>query len=114
MASLPSFVQLMASLGLSDRQPGPSTDVQRTDSIMKSAPSRSVSSPALREAAARQYTSRYSPYSPSVVCIALDSLWLVGIDFPFSHVTRGKAVFLPILPYPMLKPRLKTQCVIPQ
>lgn len=49
MASLPSFVQLMAALGLSD--PHPSSP----DPLPKSPRSRS----------------RYAPYSPSVVCAAL-------------------------------------------
>ncbi|KAF9535094.1 hypothetical protein CPB83DRAFT_228703 [Crepidotus variabilis] len=74
MAALPSFVELMATLGLSDRPSMPASHLDnsfaqhtqimpespRNDSLKS--PARSSSSPALRDAAARHH-SRFSPYS---------------------------------------------------
>ncbi|TFK29302.1 hypothetical protein FA15DRAFT_610416 [Coprinopsis marcescibilis] len=70
--SLPSFVELMASLGLEqkptvddkpqspDPQSSPKLDADRT----APSPVKAKSSPSLRDIATRQKTSRYSPYSP--------------------------------------------------
>ncbi|KAF8974398.1 hypothetical protein BDZ97DRAFT_19252 [Flammula alnicola] len=77
MASLPSFVELMASLGLEqttadpvvERSPSPvppsSPGSPRSVGSMNG-PTRSSSSPSLREVASRHRVSRYSPYSPAV------------------------------------------------
>ena len=66
MDSLPSFVDLMASLGLEQAKQAPTEDnfslpqpsSPRSSVESKNAPTRSSSSPSLREAA----TFRYSPY----------------------------------------------------
>ncbi|KAF8914102.1 hypothetical protein CPB84DRAFT_1758410 [Gymnopilus junonius] len=76
MASLPSFVELMASLGLeqsttapareepSSPKPPSSPSSPRLGSSLAS--SRSSSSPSIREIASRHRVSRFSPYSPAV------------------------------------------------
>ncbi|KAF8165153.1 hypothetical protein B0H34DRAFT_793578 [Crassisporium funariophilum] len=74
MAALPSFVELMASLGLEQATPAPvpeqspsppsSPGSPRAGCI--TAPARASSSPSLREVATRHHVSRYSPYSPAV------------------------------------------------
>jgi len=74
MASLPSFVELMASLGLDSKATSTPQSEQLPSSpalpdsprmrLVKS-PARASSNPSLRETATRQYASRYSPYSPA-------------------------------------------------
>lgn len=73
MGSLPSFIDLMASLGLeqakqADRSPSSQPSSPRSPAVgCKNAPTRAISSPSLREVATRHYISRYSPYSSAVV-----------------------------------------------
>ncbi|KAF8803702.1 hypothetical protein BYT27DRAFT_7195033 [Phlegmacium glaucopus] len=77
MDSLPSFIELMASLGLeqvkqiptADKSPSPQPSSPRSPVIgCKNAPmrTRSSSSPSLREVGTRHHTSRYLPYSPAL------------------------------------------------
>ncbi|KAF9569487.1 hypothetical protein CPC08DRAFT_718304 [Agrocybe pediades] len=82
MASLPSFIELMASLGLEQGTPSSTVVKQSSSSSTASpqppslpgspragsinAPSRSSSSPSIRETTARHHASRFSPYSPAV------------------------------------------------
>ena len=78
MASLPSFVQLMASLGLEQRTtqaPGseqsssPPSSPCSIGSSAPSGPSKSSSNSSLRDAAAtRHRLPRFSPYQASMVC----------------------------------------------
>ncbi|KAL0070915.1 hypothetical protein AAF712_002136 [Marasmius tenuissimus] len=80
MTTLPSFVELVATLGL-DSAKGSSQDASSCSSASQSSPSspradklgipatsptRSRSSPSLRDCAARSRTARYSPYSPTL------------------------------------------------
>ncbi|KAF5322179.1 hypothetical protein D9619_000849 [Psilocybe cf. subviscida] len=77
--ALPSFIELMASLGLEQRSSGspsiersPSPQPRSTPSSSPrsvgslSLPTRSSSSPALKELIGRHRTSRYSPYYPGM------------------------------------------------
>ncbi|PPQ74909.1 hypothetical protein CVT26_011404 [Gymnopilus dilepis] len=75
MASLPSFVELMASLGLEQSTTAPARENSSSPQPPSSpgsphlgstslASSRSNSSPSLRDMAARHRVSRFSPYSP--------------------------------------------------
>nr|GAT53982.1 predicted protein [Mycena chlorophos] len=69
--TLPSFVELMATLGLDqtqDRSPASSpSSSPRVLSVAPPSPSKSRSSPSLRDAAAgRNRLARYSPYSPQL------------------------------------------------
>ncbi|KIK08404.1 hypothetical protein K443DRAFT_672427 [Laccaria amethystina LaAM-08-1] len=71
MSSLPSFVELMASLGLGQstsalQVPRSTTASPRLESVHPSSPTRSKSSPSLRESPSRHRVARYSPYSPSI------------------------------------------------
>lgn len=71
MNSLPSFVELMASLGLERsasalQAPRSTTPSPRLENVHPSSPTRSRSSPSLRESASRHRVTRYSPYSPSI------------------------------------------------
>lgn len=80
--ALPSFIELMASLGLEQRSSGspsiersPSPQPRSTPSSSPRSvgslnlPARSSSSPALKELTARHRPSRYSPYYPGMVCV---------------------------------------------
>ena len=74
MNSLPSFVELMAALGLersasASQSPRSTTTSPRPESVHPSSPTRSKSSPSLRESASRHRVTRYSPYSPSIVSL---------------------------------------------
>ncbi|KAJ7638657.1 hypothetical protein FB45DRAFT_407915 [Roridomyces roridus] len=74
MTTLPSFVELMASLGLNQTVPEQSTlssprsspsSSPRMPSVTPPSPTKSRSTPSLRDAAAtRNRLARYSPYSP--------------------------------------------------
>ncbi|KAJ7095214.1 hypothetical protein B0H15DRAFT_97675 [Mycena belliarum] len=70
MTTLPSFVELMASLGLDtvDRSPSPRSSPAsspRVPSVTPPSPTKSRSSPSLRDTpASRNRLARYSPYSP--------------------------------------------------
>ncbi|KAF5370120.1 hypothetical protein D9758_001223 [Tetrapyrgos nigripes] len=75
MATLPSFVELMASLGIDPSkripdQPAPSSSLSSPSSSPKllsvpcPRPAKSRSSPSLRDQASRRGTTRYSPYAP--------------------------------------------------
>ncbi|KAJ7068109.1 hypothetical protein C8F01DRAFT_591093 [Mycena amicta] len=69
--TLPSFVELMASLGLDpaqERSPSSSpSSSPRVPSVTPPSPSKSRSNPSLRDAAAsRNRLARYSPYSPQL------------------------------------------------
>ncbi|KAF9057749.1 hypothetical protein BJ165DRAFT_1521100 [Panaeolus papilionaceus] len=77
MSALPSFVELMASLGLEQTNPEPAPEQSPSPppppaspgspcSLSKNSPARSCSSPALRDVATRHRLSRFSPYSPAV------------------------------------------------
>ncbi|TFK43349.1 hypothetical protein BDQ12DRAFT_674822 [Crucibulum laeve] len=77
MTTLPSFVELMASLGLEqkpqvDKQspspsPSPSVSPRLVNGGAPSSPTRSKSSPSLRDlSVSRNRVARYSPYSPAV------------------------------------------------
>jgi hypothetical protein len=74
MASLPSFVELMASLGLEqtkatplvEQSPSPQPPSPRPCKGSISGPVRSSSSPSLREMASRHRVSRFSPYTPAL------------------------------------------------
>ncbi|EAU84260.2 hypothetical protein CC1G_01256 [Coprinopsis cinerea okayama7 len=70
--SLPSFVELMASLGLEQKQsvdndstPSPPLSPKLDSDRTPSSPVKAKSSPSLRDMASRQKTTRYSPYSPT-------------------------------------------------
>ncbi|EKM80215.1 hypothetical protein AGABI1DRAFT_127895 [Agaricus bisporus var. burnettii JB137-S8] len=72
MTSLPSFIELMESLGLEHRHspspelsPSPSPEYSPSSSPHIMAPSRARSSPSLKDLSPRRQTSRYSPYSSS-------------------------------------------------
>ncbi|THV03275.1 hypothetical protein K435DRAFT_291875 [Dendrothele bispora CBS 962.96] len=78
MATLPSFVELMASLGIDpvksvpdQSPPPPSSSLSSPSSSPKllsvpgSGPTRSKSSPSLRDQASRRSSARYSPYASS-------------------------------------------------
>jgi len=75
MASLPSFVELMASLGLDSKAtppqreqlPASPTAPESPRMELKKNPLRSSSNPSLRDTGARFFNSRYSPYSPAFV-----------------------------------------------
>jgi len=84
MAALPSFVQLMASLGLSDRPTLPPTTQAPPPQSTRSECIRSHSTPSLRELAGKQYPSRYSPYSPTMVSFS---------HRPFTSLTTIKQSF---------------------
>ncbi|KAJ3504988.1 hypothetical protein NLJ89_g7653 [Agrocybe chaxingu] len=76
MAALPSFVELMASLGLEQRaapsrpeqspSPPPPSSPDSPRIASRGAPTKSSSNPSLRETATRHRVSRFSPYSPVV------------------------------------------------
>lgn len=68
--ALPSFVELMASLGLEQKtttpdstEPAPSSPPQEPKERSLPSPVKAKSSPSLREAASRQRGARFSPYS---------------------------------------------------
>ncbi|KAF7776084.1 hypothetical protein Agabi119p4_4477 [Agaricus bisporus var. burnettii] len=72
MTSLPSFIELMESLGLEHRHspspefsPSPSPEHSPSSSLHIMAPSRARSSPSLKDLSPRRQTSRFSPYSSS-------------------------------------------------
>jgi hypothetical protein len=103
MASLPSFVELMASLGLEQAAPAPlverspspappsSPGSPRTGS--PTLPARSSSSPSLRDMATRSRIPRFSPYSHPVVCL---HIFFLGVDIHLLsvfHQEKGKFVF---------------------
>ena len=76
MGSLPSFIDLMGSLGLeqakqtpsADQSPSPQPSSPQTSTVgWKNAPTRSSSSPSLREVATLHRISRYSPYPSALV-----------------------------------------------
>lgn len=76
MGSLPSFIDLMDSLGLeqakqtptTDQSPSPQSLSPRSSTVgWKNAPMRSSSSPSLREVATLHHISRYSPYPSALV-----------------------------------------------
>ncbi|KAJ7276238.1 hypothetical protein B0H12DRAFT_1227410 [Mycena haematopus] len=76
MTTLPSFVELMSSLGLDQTAPAPERSTSssprsspssspRMPSVIPPSPTKSRSSPSLRDAgASRNRLARYSPYSP--------------------------------------------------
>ncbi|KAJ7047541.1 hypothetical protein C8F04DRAFT_11989 [Mycena alexandri] len=76
MTTLPSFVELMSSLGLDQTAPAPENSTSssprsspssspRMPSVTPPSPTKSRSSPSLRDAgASRNRLARYSPYSP--------------------------------------------------
>ncbi|KAG7097147.1 hypothetical protein E1B28_004525 [Marasmius oreades] len=75
MTTLPSFVELMTTLGIDNMssEPTPSSSSSQPPSprtgrltLPASSPTRSRSSPALRDQASRSRTARYTPYSPTV------------------------------------------------
>ncbi|PPQ72353.1 hypothetical protein CVT24_002069 [Panaeolus cyanescens] len=74
MSALPSFVELMASLGLEQTNPCPEQSPSPPPPSSpgspalpnKGSPARSSSSPALRDVATRHRLTRFSPYSPAV------------------------------------------------
>ena len=76
MSSLPSFIDLMDSLGSEqvkqtstpDQSPSPPPSPPRSPAVgWKNAPTRSSSSPSLREVATLHHISRYSPYLSALV-----------------------------------------------
>jgi hypothetical protein len=76
MGSLPSFIDLMDSLGLeqakqtptADQSPSPQLSSPRSPAVgWKNAPTRSSSSPSLRDVATLHHISRYSPYPSALV-----------------------------------------------
>lgn len=93
--TLPSFVELMASLGLDpaqERSPSSSpSSSPRVPSVTPPSPSKSRSNPSLRDAAAsRNRLARYSPYSPVIYPLCP----LAPISFrPSSSLSAG-GVFL--------------------
>jgi hypothetical protein len=103
MASLPSFVELMASLGLEQAAPAPVVERSPSPAPPSSPgsphtgsptlPARSSSSPSLRDMATRSRIPRFSPYSHPVVCI---DLFFLGVDthlLPVFHQEKRKFVF---------------------
>ncbi|KAJ6539175.1 hypothetical protein B0H19DRAFT_961310 [Mycena capillaripes] len=82
MTTLPSFVELMSSLGLDQTAPAPERSTSssprsspssspRMPSVTPPSPTKSRSSPSLRDAgASRNRLARYSPYSPVFVSLA--------------------------------------------
>ena len=83
MASLPSFVELMASLGLEPNTAAPAAERSPSPALQSSSelpcamektgdptPTRSTSSPSLNAKEATRYrVSRYSPYSTAAVSV---------------------------------------------
>ncbi|KIM45988.1 hypothetical protein M413DRAFT_23782 [Hebeloma cylindrosporum] len=109
MASLPSFVELMASLGLEQAAPAPvverspspappsSPGSPRTGS--PNLPARSSSSPSLRDMATRPRISRFSPYShPASFTRRRGSLSSVSSSSDFESSPLSATFFIPARP----------------
>ncbi|EDR12510.1 uncharacterized protein LACBIDRAFT_323800 [Laccaria bicolor S238N-H82] len=104
MNSLPSFVELMAALGLEQsasalQSPRSTTASPCLESVHPSSPTRSKSSPSLRDSASRHRVTRYSPYSPSTLHLSYFDIVLPPVygstsdlpaDTPISTYVRRK------------------------
>lgn len=109
MSSLPSFVELMSSLGLeqveqaptADQSPSPQSSAPPSPVVgCKNAPTRSSTSPS-REAATRHHISRYSPYSRAVsVTRRRGSLSSVSSSSDFESSPMNTTFSIPSRPRP--------------
>ena len=99
MGSLPSFIDLMDSLGLeqakqaptADQSPSPPPSSPRPSTAgWKNAPTRSSSSPSLRDVATLHHISRYSPYPSALVRYGGISFnkYLIILPVPHSPKTQ--------------------------
>ena len=111
MTTLPSFVELMTTLGINPPN-GSSQDTSSPESASHSSPSspranrlalpassptRSRSSPSLRDYAARSRMTRYSPYSPTLVsnvhtAFPSPSHPVPVVDINYAYPTPGKRI----------------------
>ena len=101
MDSLPSFIDLMDSIGLeqakktptADQSPSPRPSPPRSPAVgWKNAPTRSSSSPSLREVATLHHISRYSPYPSALVRHGGISFNIYLISFQKSPTRRRRSL----------------------
>lgn len=91
MTTLPSFVELMATLGLEQQSARPEAQATTPSSspstsprLSKAAPAKVRSNPALRDTRARP--TRYSPYSPALVSTS-NVRGIIGRSLHLDHKT---------------------------
>lgn len=112
MTTLPSFVELMASLGINAKagQPERACTPSSSDSSPSSSPKllgeptpslQSKSSPSLRDQGRRSQSTRFSPYSSTFVSSS-EHVETSIPDDPFRYLLGGEAVY-PLIPLPLLQ-----------
>ncbi|KAF8826564.1 hypothetical protein HHX47_DHR5000426 [Lentinula edodes] len=112
MTTLPSFVELMASLGINAKagQPERACTPSSPDSSPSSSPKllgeptpslQSKSSPSLRDQGRRSRSTRFSPYSSTFVGSS-EHVETSIPDDPFRYQLGGEAVY-PLIPLPLLQ-----------
>ncbi|KAJ7179821.1 hypothetical protein C8R43DRAFT_941593 [Mycena crocata] len=115
MTTLPSFVELMSSLGLDQAAPAPERSTSssprsspssspRMPSVTPPSPTKSRSSPSLRDAgASRNRLARYSPYSPVFLSSRRGSL--SSVSSSSSDYERPTVRAYSTSPHPPSSPR---------